>query len=162
DNLVIEGIPKIPASLASEVGRYTKGRAAELLSWHPTKREILIATFFSDTAQIHQVKFPGAARTQLTFFDDRPTSGVSYQPTVGSCFIFNKDTGGDQNYQIYQYDFATSAITLLTDGKSKNSPGVWSKAGDRIVYTSTRRNGKDTDLYVVEPSHPESNRMLAQ
>ncbi len=161
DNLVTEGIPKIPASLASEVGRYTKGRAAELLSWHPTKREILIATFFGNTAQVHQVKFPGAARTQLTFFDDRPTMGVSYQPTKGNFFIFNKDTGGDQNYQIYRYDFDTSAITLLTDGKSKNSPGVWSNAGDQIVYSSTRRNGKDTDLYVVDPSQPESNRMLA-
>src|SRR6516162_7217393 len=111
DNLVTEGIPKIPASLAAEVGRYAKSRAAELLSWHPTKRELLIATFFGETAQIHRVKFPGAARTQLTFFEDRPTSGVSYQPTHGNFFIFNKDTGGDQNYQIYRYDFATSAIT---------------------------------------------------
>ena len=162
DNLVTEGIPKIPASLVKEVRRYTKGRTAELLSWHPTKREMLIATFFGETAQIHLVKFPGAARTQLTFFDDRPTMGVSYQPTKGDFFIFNKDTGGDQNYQIYRFDLATSAITLLTDGKSKNSPGLWSNAGDRIVYTSTRRNGKDTDLYIVDPSHPESNRMLVQ
>jgi dipeptidyl aminopeptidase/acylaminoacyl peptidase len=162
DNLVIEGIPKITASLVTEVRRYTKSRSAELLSWHPTKREQLIATFFGDTAQIHLVKSPGAARTQLTFFDDRPTTGVSYQPTKGNFFIFNKDTGGDQNYQIYRYDLVTSAITLLTDGKSKNSPGVWSNAGDRIVYSSTRRNGKDTDLYVVDPSRPESNRMLVQ
>jgi dipeptidyl aminopeptidase/acylaminoacyl peptidase len=162
DNLVTEGIPRIPASLATEVGRYTKGRSAEFLSWHPTKRELVIATFFSDTAQIHLVKAPGGARTQLTFFDDRPTMGVSYQPTRGNFLIFNKDTGGDQNYQIYRYDFVTTAITLLTDGKSKNSPGVWSNAGDRIVYSSTRRNGKDTDLYVVDPSHRESNRMLAQ
>ena len=83
ENLIVEGIPKIPAALAGEVARYTKGRAAELLSWHPVKREILIATFFGETPQIHQVNFPGAARTQFTFFDDRPTSGVSYQPTKG-------------------------------------------------------------------------------
>jgi dipeptidyl aminopeptidase/acylaminoacyl peptidase len=161
-NLVIEGVPKIPASLVTEVGRYNKGRSAELLSWHPIKREILIATFFGNTAQIHLVKFPGAARTQLTFFDDRPTMGVSFPPTKGDCFIFNKDSGGDQNYQIYRYDLATAAVTLVTNGKSKNSPAVWSHAGDRIVYSSTRRNGKDTDLYVVDPSHPEGNRMLAQ
>src|ERR1700704_5449496 len=72
-NLLIEGIQKIPASLADDVGGYTKSRAAELLSWHPVRREMLIATFFGDTPQIHQVKFPGAARTQLTFFNDRPT-----------------------------------------------------------------------------------------
>lgn len=162
ENLVIEGIPKIPASLATDVRRYTRSRAADFLCWHPAKRELLIATFFGDAAQIHQVKFPGGARTQLTFFDDRPTIGVSYQPTRGDFFIFNKDTGGDQNYQIYRYDLATAAITLLTDGKSKNSPGVWSNAGDRIAYSSTRRNGKDTDLYVMDPSRPETNRMVAQ
>ena len=162
DNLVIEGIPKIPASLAAEVSRYTKGRAAEILSWHPTKREILIATFFGGTAQVHQVKFPGAARTQLTFFDDRPTLGVSYQPTAGNFFIFNKDSGGDQRYQIYRFDLATSAVTLLTDGKSRNGVGIWSKAGDRIVYKSTRRNGSDTDLYLVDPVNPDSTRMLAE
>jgi dipeptidyl aminopeptidase/acylaminoacyl peptidase len=160
ENLVIEGIPKIPASLVTQVRRYTKSRTAELLSWHPTTREMLIATFFGETAQIHLVKFPGGARTQLTFFDDRPTMGVSYQPTKGDFFIFNKDTDGDENYQIYRYDFPTAAITLLTDGKSKNSAGVWSNAGDRIVYTSTRRNGKDTDLYLVDPSRPKSDRML--
>src|ERR687883_283137 len=116
DNLVVEGIPPIPASLAKDVSRYTKGRVAELLGWHPVKREILIATFFGETPQVHQVKFPGAARTQLTFFDDRPTRGVSYQPTRGDYFIFSKDEGGDQNYQNYRYDFATGAITLWTDG----------------------------------------------
>jgi dipeptidyl aminopeptidase/acylaminoacyl peptidase len=162
DNLIIEGIPKIPASLAPEVGRYTKGRTAELLSWHPTRREMLIATFFGDTAQVHQVKSPGAARTQLTFLDDRPTRGVSYQPTTGNFFIFNKDSGGNGNFQIYRYDFASSAVTLLTDGKSRNSAGVWSRAGDRIAYSSTRRNGEDADLYVVEPLKPESTRLLAE
>jgi dipeptidyl aminopeptidase/acylaminoacyl peptidase len=162
DNLVLEGIPKIPASLAAEVGHYARGRAAELLSWHPTRREMLIATFFGDTAQVHQVKSPGAARTQLTFFDDRPTLGVSYQPAAGKCFIFSKDSGGNQSYQIYRYDFATCAVTLLTDGRSRNSTGLWSRAGDRIVYSSTRRNGTDADLYVVDPLKPQSTRMLAQ
>jgi dipeptidyl aminopeptidase/acylaminoacyl peptidase len=162
ENLVVEEIPQIPAALASEVGRYTKGRAAELLSWHPVKREILIATFFGETAQVHHVKFPGAARTQLTFFDDRPTTGVSWQPIAGSYFIFMKDTGGDQNYQIYRYDIVSSQITLLTDGKSRNSAGIWSNRGDRIIYSSTRRTGKDTDLYVMDPLNPQSNRMLAE
>ncbi|HVT97492.1 MAG TPA: hypothetical protein VHE33_08290, partial [Acidobacteriaceae bacterium] len=59
DNLVVEGIPPIPAALAEEVGRYTEFRTAGLLSWHPTRREILISTRFADTAQVHQVKFPG-------------------------------------------------------------------------------------------------------
>src|SRR5271165_6910506 len=71
ENLVVEGIPKIPASLAESVGRYSEFRAADFLSWHPGRREMLIETRFADTAQVHQVKFPGGARTQLTFYPDR-------------------------------------------------------------------------------------------
>src|SRR5215470_4660964 len=159
---IIEGIPSIPPSLVADVARYTNTRAAEILAWHPTRREMLIATFMCKTAQVYQVKFPGGARTQLTFFDERPTHGVSYQPTTGDYFIFSKDSGGDENFQNYRYDFATGKVTLLTDGKSKNSPGVWSGRGDRIVYSSTRRNGSDVDLYVEDPRDPKSDRMLVQ
>jgi len=162
DNLVVEGIPPIPSGLVQRAAQYTKGRAAEILDWHPTKQEMLIVTFFGNVPQVHQVKFPGGARTQLTFFDDNPSRGVSYHPTTGDYFIFSKDVGGDQNYQNYRYDFSTANITLLTDGKSKNTPGVWSNAGDRIVYGSTRRNGKDIDFYTMNPSDPASNRVLAQ
>jgi dipeptidyl aminopeptidase/acylaminoacyl peptidase len=159
---VIEGIPPIAPSLVADVGRYTNARGAEILTWHPVRREMLIATAFGNTAQVHLVKFPGGARTQLTFFEDRPTRGVSYQPTRGDYFIFSKDTGGDQNYQNYRYDFATGQITLLTDGKSKNGSGVWSHRGDRIAYSSTRRNGTDVDLYVIDPLDPKSDRLLSQ
>ena len=62
ENLVVEGIPKIPASLADAVGRYSEFRAASFNSWNPERREMLITTRFGDTAQVHQVKAPGAAR----------------------------------------------------------------------------------------------------
>jgi len=39
DNLVIEGIPAIPASITEEVRRYTESRGASLSSWHPVKRD---------------------------------------------------------------------------------------------------------------------------
>ena len=68
DNLIVEGVPKIPASLAERVRRYTESRSAFLSSWHPTRREMLIGTRFGETPQLHLVKFPGGARTQLTFY----------------------------------------------------------------------------------------------
>ena len=162
ENLVVEGIPNIPASLVQELSVYKRARAADILGWHPVKREMLIVTSFAGTPQIHLVKFPGGARTQLTFFDDRPTSGVSYQPTNGNYFIFRKDTDGNRNFQIYRYDFSSGAVTLLTDGKSRNSAAVWSNAGNQIAYASSRRNGRDADLYVVDPLNPQNTRMLAQ
>ncbi|WP_245395647.1 S9 family peptidase [Anthocerotibacter panamensis] len=162
ENLVVDGIPKIPATLADTVGRYTEFRAAGFLSWHPTRREMLISTRFGDTNQVHQVKFPGGDRKQLTFFPDR-IQGASYPPTgEADYFLFNKDTGGNEFSQIYRYDFTTGAVTLLTDGKSRNSGGVWSTQGSQVLYTSTRRNGKDTDLYIMDPRDPKTDRLLTE
>ena len=161
DNLVVEGIPKIPSQLAQEVSRYTEFRRAWMASWHPTRREMLIVTRFADTYQIHLVKFPGGARTQITFFNDS-VENASYQPTKGDYFVFGKDSGGNENYQKYRYDFATGAITLLTDGKSRNTGGHWANTGNLYVYSSNRRNGQDIDLWIMNPSDPKSDRMLAQ
>lgn len=161
ENLVVEGIPPIPVSLKEAVDRYTEFRSASLASWHPQRREMLISTRFGDTPQVHQVQTPLGMRRQLTFFSER-VGGATYQPTTGDYFVFSKDIGGNEFNQNYRYDFATGKITLLTDGKSKNSRGVWSKAGDRMAYTSTRRTGKDTDIYLINPTDPSSNRLLLE
>src|SRR4029077_20285058 len=60
------------------------------------------------------------------------------------------------------YDTASGDITLLTDGKSKNSEPTWSNNGERVAYTSTRRNGADTDIYVESPADPRTDRLLSQ
>ncbi|MBW4420401.1 MAG: S9 family peptidase [Myxacorys californica WJT36-NPBG1] len=168
ENLVVEGIPAIPSSLTETVERYTQFRFASLLSWHPTRREMLISTRFGDVPQVHRVKFPLGSRQQITFFPE-PVYGASFQPTQGDYFVFSKDVGGNEFNQNYRYDVASGNVTLLTDGKSRNSGGVWSNKGDRMVYTSTRRNGKDADFYVINPQVAKASaaptpedRLLAQ
>ena len=159
--LVTEGIPPIPTGLAAAVDRYTESRAAFVQSWHPTKREMLITTRFGDTNQVHRVRFPGGDRTQLTFFPDRVLA-AAYPRHADSYFVFAKDTGGNEFSQVYRYDLATGTITLLTDGSAQNGLGPFSHAGDRMVYGSTRRNGKDRDLYVIDPRDRKSDHLLAQ
>jgi dipeptidyl aminopeptidase/acylaminoacyl peptidase len=161
ENLVAEGIPKISASLAESVGRYTDFRNAFFASWNPTRREMLITTRFADTNQVHQVKFPGGARTQLTFFPDR-VSSAAYEPVHGETFLFSKDVGGGEFFQLYLYDLKTGSITLLTDGKSRNTDPHWSYQGDRVAYGSTKRTGDDVDIWVVNPGDPASAHMVAQ
>jgi dipeptidyl aminopeptidase/acylaminoacyl peptidase len=161
ENLVVEGIPKIPAALADTVMRYSEFRAASFTSWHPERREMLIATRFADTAQVHQVKTPGGARTQLTFFPDRVANAI-YPPVNGNSFVFMKDVGGGEFFQLYRYDLANGDVTLLTDGKSRNTDPHWSYQGDRIAFGSTRRDGNDVDIWVVNANDPGSARMIAQ
>jgi len=159
--LVIEGVPKIPASLAEEVGRYTEFRSANFTGWHPKLHEMIVATRFGNVTQAHRVKSPGAARTQLTFYPDRVPGG-RFDPKTGDTFVFSKDTGGNEFFQLYRYDFSDGKSTLLTDGKSRNTGARWSNGGPWIAYGSTRRTGNDVDFYVVDASNPKSDRLLVQ
>jgi len=90
ENLVVDGVPKIPTSLAEKADRYTSFRTALLLSWHPLKRTMLVGTRFCDTVQVHQLDSPGGARTQLTFFNDA-IRGASFQPKFGKYLVFEKE-----------------------------------------------------------------------
>jgi dipeptidyl aminopeptidase/acylaminoacyl peptidase len=161
ENLVAEGVPKISASFAETIDRYGNYREASLTSWHPTRREMLITTRFADVTQIHQVKMPGGARFQLTFYLD-PVSSAQYEPTQGNYFVFGKDVGGGEFYQLYRYDVASGDITLLTDGKSRNTGAVWFAGGGKLAYGSTRRTGKDVDLYAMNPADPKSDHLIAK
>lgn len=160
DNLHSEGIPPIPDTLVDEVNRYTEFRTAAMESWHPKLKEMLIKTRFADTQQIHRVKFPLGERKQLTFFKDN-ISSASYQPTNGDYFVFSKDVGGDENYQLFRFDCKSGDIVMLTDGKSRNTGGVWSNDGERFAYESNRRDKKNMDIYLMSPAS-KNDRLLAE
>jgi dipeptidyl aminopeptidase/acylaminoacyl peptidase len=161
DNLVVDGIPEIPAELKADVGRYLEFRSAVFNSWHPAKREMLITTRFADATQLHHVKMPGGARHQLTFLPE-PVAGGMFHPRSGAFIVFSQDTGGGEFYQLYRYEPDSGKVTLLTDGKSRNTGADWADSGKLIAYTSTKRNGKDNDIYVMDPAKPESSRMVLQ
>lgn len=162
DNLVVEGIPPIPAALAEEVRRYTESRGAAFVGWHPRDLSLLVATRFGTTNQIHEVRMPGGDRRQLTFFAE-PVNVAEWDPRDGAFLLFARDTGGNEFAQIYRLDVASGDVTLLTDGgRSQNGGWEWSHDGGRIAYASTRRNGADRDVWIMDPRDPASDRMLCE
>ncbi len=161
ENLVVEGVPSHSAELKAEAGRYLEFRAAGFSSWHPAKREMLVSTRFGETPQLHEVKMPGGARRQLTFSSE-PVGGGIWQPKQGRYIVFAQDTGGGEFYQYHRLDPDTGRITLLTDGKSRNGSGRFSKDGEQFAYTSTRRTDRDTDVWLMNPAEPKSDRLLCE
>ena len=158
DNLVVENIPAVPADIADKANQYGEFRSAGLQDWDPVKREMLIGTRFANVPEIHRVKMPGGDRTQLTFFPDR-TGGGHFGPK-GDYFTFTKDIGGGEWFQFYRYDLATGAVTLLTDGKSRNTGRSYAHNDNRVAYGSTRRTGQDNDIWIMDPTDPKSDKML--
>ena len=79
---------------------------------------------------------------------------------MGDVLVVQKDVGGSEFWQLYVLE--NGRLKLITDGKSRNSINAWSHDGRWLAYTSTRRNGTDNDIYIVDPRNPASNRLLAQ
>src|SRR5688572_33419151 len=79
---VAEGMPPVPKALADRTRPYLEFRNASFAGWHPVKRSMLITTRFGNTPQVHEVKAPGADRTQLSFEEDR-IAGVAVAPSKG-------------------------------------------------------------------------------
>ncbi len=161
ENLVADGVPPITPELKADAGRYLEFRAAGFTGWHPAKRELLISTRFADTAQLHAVQIPGGARRQLTFSPE-PVSGGQWQPKHGRYIVFMQDKGGGEFYQLFRLDPDEGRITLLTDGKSRNGGPRFTRSGSRIAYTSTRRNGRDSDIYAMDPADPKTDKLIRE
>ena len=157
--LVADGIPPVPAELAARTRPYMEFRTATFLGWHPKDRSLLVATRFGNTNQVHRVARPEAVREQLTFEEDRIAS-ATHAPVTGDVTVVQKDVGGNEFFQLYTLD--DGRLMLLTDGKSRNEFGAWSHDGRLIGYTSTRRNGTDSDIYVMDPRERTTDRRVAE
>lgn len=157
--IVADGIPAIPERLRAATQPYLEFRTALVQGWNPKTKGLLILTRFGNSNQLHEVAGPGMARTQLSF-ETEPVAGAEYSP-AGDVLLTSKDVGGGEFFQLYRLD--QGLLTLLTDGKSRNTGATWSKDGKLVGYSSTRRNGTDTDLWIVDPRNPAAtDKMVAQ
>lgn len=157
--ITADGIPPLPATLRSDTQPYLEFRTALSLGWNPRTRGLLISTRFGNAAQLHEVAVPGGARRQISF-ETEPVVAGAYAPRRGDALLVSKDVGGGEFFQLYTLD--AGKLTLLTDGKSRNEGGAWSHDGALYGYSSTRRDGTASDLYVIDPRNPKSDRMVLQ
>ncbi len=155
-----EGIPALDPALAERLSRYQNTRGAAFAGWLDDGA-MLIATRFGETEQVHRVAQPLGMREQLTFFNE-PVMTARAAPIAGpDGFVFGKDVGGSEFWQLHFFDLETREIALLTDGKrSRNDQAVFSRDGKSIAYSSTARNGKDSDVWLRSLSGGEP-RLLA-
>ncbi|MEP7044544.1 MAG: S9 family peptidase [Dokdonella sp.] len=157
-NRISENVPDIPTALSERLQRYSNTRGAALNGWLANGEGVLMTTRFANTTQVHWVKTPGGARQQLTFYDE-PIAVVVPNPRRNG-FVFGKDLGGSEFWQLYWFDLATRATTLLTDGTSRNENPVWSHDGSKLAYSSTARNGTDTDVWVLDSGNGEKKAVV--
>src|SRR2546426_784024 len=84
-NLRAEGIPPIPAALARQAALYTEFRPRSVVSWHPVRHELLVATRATNTTQLHHVRRPLGELSQATDYAEPVRSGPSGRGRLRRC-----------------------------------------------------------------------------
>jgi len=165
--LTLEGMPPIDAAIATALKPYGEFRPHALLSWHPTKREMLVRRRLQATNQVHLVAEPGAVPQPLTDFPNA-VSGAVFQPTRGEYFVFPIAEGGNEVYRLNRFDLATKKVTPLSPDGERAGDAVFNRQGTRLVYTTmlVDKNNPDrkakTTVHLVDPLKPAGDRVLGR
>ncbi len=166
DNLVIDGIPKIPLEMVDKLKAYTEFKSSTVLSWQPAQSGLLIRTRLKDTQQLHMLAAPGEVAVPLTDFKDAVSSAV-FQPYKGEYLLFERASGGNEVFQIFRMDLPSKKITPLSDPEERAATPAWNRKGNRIVYTTTtidRNNaGRQalSKVHIMDPLKPETDKVIA-
>ncbi len=156
-----QDVPNVPAEVFAKLSQYQNTRTAAFRGWAPDGRGMLVSTRFGNSVQLHLVEQPGGRREQLTFFDE-PVNGRFIPGVSDGSLLLSVDNGGNENVQLWRLDRKKFRTQLLSDGKSRNLVGAWRHDGSAVVVANNRRNGKDMDLYRVDPQKPDSFELLME
>lgn len=156
--LILENVPDTPPEIRERLRQYVNTRGAGFQGFTPDGG-ILIATRFGDAAQIHAVRMPMGARRQLTFFPE-PIGGASIRPDGSGQFIFSKDVGGNEDFQVHLFDPKTGRYAAFTQPGTRNQSAAFSRDGKRIAWAEIADNSPNYDIMVADPSDPASRRKV--
>jgi dipeptidyl aminopeptidase/acylaminoacyl peptidase len=161
ENLLVSGVEVPPGDFRDRAVRYLNDRGASFQSQAPDGKSVLIATRFAQVTQLHWVKSPLGARTQLTFGDE-PVSSGRFSPDEPGVLYYLQDVGGGEAYQVFRLDTRTGRAERITDGTSRHTSLVLARRGGRLAYASPARNGRDIDVYWANVAEPRAAQRLTE
>ena len=159
--LLLDGTPAIPEAMRVKLEQFIETRSASMQDIADDGKSILVSTRFGESSQVHRVAMPGGARTQLTFSRE-PSSSARFAPGGSKALVYQRDVGGNEQYQIFRVDLGSSRTTRLTDGKSRNLAAIWSDDGKKLAWGSTARNGRDVDIWIGDGVKADSAAMAVE
>lgn len=147
-NLIFDGIPARDPTESASLARWLESRSAGFVDWL-ADGSLIITSRFGNTAQLHRVRAPLSMLEQLTF-EAEPVSDAVAHPYDANSLLYLKDSGGDENSQIWLRTLEGGGSRLLTDGKSRHGRPVFAHDGKRIAFNSNARDGASNDVYISD------------
>lgn len=156
--LVLENVPETPPAVAERMRQFQNVRSASLVDFTADGDGMLISTRFGETSQLHHVAAPGAARRQLTFYDE-PLKGITPSPTDPDLVLLSRDVGGSEQVQIWSLDLASGATFQLSAGPGRASDPDFAPDGQRVAWFSDLE-GTAKELVVADPTDAASAKRV--
>jgi dipeptidyl aminopeptidase/acylaminoacyl peptidase len=171
--LAVIGVPKPPAITAEHVGRvgwrplldnagqlWASRQSKSLVAWMPDGSGVLMRgkRMLLD-ARLHTLSAPGA---DPVYLPQIPRNATPYGAPGREYMILAWDIDGDEEFRLYRWDLADSQPVLLTSESERAAFGAFEPDGHRIAYASTRRNGKDFDVYLMDARDPASDERILE
>jgi len=158
------GVPRVPWKPLVKSTWMVKQMMAStgFAAWYPSERRMLVYAAWRFTPQLHVLSEPGGQREGLIFLRDMP-GDIRFNPDANkNYFVFSMDVNGDERYQLYRFHLSDKTYHRFTDGALRNYPGYFNARGDIFAYISSRRLGRESDIHIIDPEHPESDRMICE
>ncbi|MEM9490773.1 MAG: hypothetical protein AAGC55_16620, partial [Myxococcota bacterium] len=159
-SLRLDGTPAIPDALRQRMSPYLNTRSAALSDLSDDGKQALITTRLGETAQLHLVRTPMGARTQLTF-DREPAASGRFVPGEDA-ILYMSDVGGNEQHQLVRRDLGSGRVTALTAADTRSGGPLWSRDGKQVAFYSTARTGRDYDIWLSDGRDPASRTLLVK
>ena len=129
--------------------RLLGARSSAIADVAPDGAELLVRCDDTGSMQVYRLPAQGGDRIQVTFLDE-PVSAARYIPGTDDVVVA-VDRGGNENYQLWLVDLqGGEPRPLVVEENIKHDLGDVSRDGRLIAFSSTRRNGIDIDVYVLD------------
>src|ERR1019366_6106177 len=130
--------------------RLLGARSSVIADVAPAGDELLIRSDGTGSMQVYRLPAQGGELKQLTFLSE-PVSAARYIPGTDD-IVVAVDRGGNENYQLWLVDRnGGGPRALVVEENIKHDLGDVSRDGRLIAFTSTKRNGVDIDVPVLDP-----------
>jgi dipeptidyl aminopeptidase/acylaminoacyl peptidase len=111
--------------------------------------ELLVRCDDTGSMQVYRLPIQGGSLAQLTFLGE-PVSAARYIAGTDDVVVA-VDRGGNENYQLWLVDVhGGEPRPLVVEENIKHDLGDVSRDGRLIAYSSTKRNGVDIDVHVLD------------
>jgi dipeptidyl aminopeptidase/acylaminoacyl peptidase len=129
--------------------RLLEARSAVIADVSADGAELLVRWDDTGSMQIYRLPVAGGELNQVTFLTE-PISAARYIGRTDAAVVA-VDHGGDENYQLWRLDLRSGDLSeLVVEPGVKHDLGDVSRDGESVAFASTRRNGVDFDVHILD------------